>query len=242
MHDKLRQRRILIEQRDQRNAKKKAREIAKGRRRKKVKRSGLTVGKKVFKIWSRKIEIRYWTETGLKKGTGIYDKYWEAFDLSEYDFKGKKIIDVGCGPFGGVFCNHPEYDVSLVDFCSKEFNEMGYSKRDIAFGNLSHQLPFPDKTFDYVVCTNAIDHTLDVKRSLSELTRVLKLNGMLFLHVHLRTKEDLSDGHIHVLTPDIIKVYMKEMGLVDREWEQEKDWVNEEEKRPALFLVLEKLE
>jgi len=216
--------------------------IKREKRRKKIKRAGVKVGDKMFKIWSRKIEIRYWTETGVKKGTGIYDKYWEAFDLSDYDFSGKKIIEVGCGPFGGVFYNRLEHDVSLVDFCSKEFNEMGYSKRTIEYGNLSHQLPFSDKEFDYAVCTNTIDHTLDVKRSLGELARVLKMNGMLFLHVHLRTEEELSHGHIHILEPDIMRVYMQKTGFVDREWEQGEDWVNEDERRPSLFLVLEKLE
>lgn len=201
----------------------------------------ILVNGKELKIWSRKIEVKYWVETGIKKGTGIYDKYWEAFDLSDYDFKGKKIIEVGCGPFGGVFYNHPGYDVSLVDFCSKEYNEMGYSKRKIIFGNLSHKLPFNDSSFDYAVCTNTIDHTLDVRRSLRELARVLKLNGMLFLHVHLRTVDELSDGHIHPLNSQIMKQYVKDVGFADREWEETDDWVNEDERRLALFLVLEKL-
>jgi ubiquinone/menaquinone biosynthesis C-methylase UbiE len=201
----------------------------------------IVIDDKELKIWSRKIEVKYWTETGIKKGTVIYDKYWESFDMDEYDFSGKKILEVGCGPFGGVFYSHPEFDVSLVDFCSKEYNEMGYSKREIEYGNLSHQLPFGNNIFDYAICTNTIDHTLDVKKSLNELFRVLKMNGMLFLHVHLRTREELSNGHIHVLSSEIMKQYVREIGFVDREWEQKEDWVNEDERRPSLFLVLEKL-
>jgi len=53
-------------------------------------------------MWSRKHEIKYWKRKGLEKGKEIYVNYQKLFELEKYDFKSKKIIDIGCGPFGGV--------------------------------------------------------------------------------------------------------------------------------------------
>jgi len=202
----------------------------------------ITVDGKKILSWSKKIEMRYWEKTGLSKGTKIYDDYWKAFDLSNYDFNGKKIIEVGCGPFGGIFYNHPEYDVSLVDFCSKEYNKLGYSERNIQFGDLNKKLIFPDNEFHFCICTNTIDHTKDVKKSLLEIYRVLCDGGLLFLHVHLRNKKELNHGHIHPLNVEVVHEYIRSVEFSIQKQEQCEDWVNKKKNknRQALFLTLKK--
>ena len=42
-------------------------------------------------------------------------------------------------------------------------------------------LPFPDGHFDVVLCTQAIEHVLDVPRALGELRRVLQPGGTLVI-------------------------------------------------------------
>jgi 2-polyprenyl-3-methyl-5-hydroxy-6-metoxy-1,4-benzoquinol methylase len=42
---------------------------------------------------------------------------------------------------------------------------------------MGEQLPFPDKTFDYVICRNVLHHASDLRQMCQEIARVLKPNG-----------------------------------------------------------------
>jgi len=190
--------------------------------------------------WSQKLELKYWRKTGIKKGTSIYDNYWKAFDLFKYDFSGKKIVDVGCGPFGGVFYNCKDLDVTLVDYCARTYNEMNLCKMNIINGNLNKRLFFDDNIFDYAVCTNTIDHILDIQNGFCELNRILKQEGILFLYVHLRKKNQLTKGHIYVLNREIVNDYIQKSNFKIIIQKVDKDWVNGRNDREALCAVLKK--
>ena len=45
------------------------------------------------------------------------------------------------------------------------------------------EIPFPDNTFDVVVCTEVIEHTPNPRQAVTELCRVLKPGGILILTV-----------------------------------------------------------
>ncbi len=45
----------------------------------------------------------------------------------------------------------------------------------------AHHLPFPNASFDVVVCQNAFHHFKDPLRALKELTRILKIGGILLI-------------------------------------------------------------
>ena len=44
-------------------------------------------------------------------------------------------------------------------------------------------IPFDKNTFDYVICTEVIEHTVNPKQAVKELSRVLKPGGILILTV-----------------------------------------------------------
>jgi SAM-dependent methyltransferase len=52
-----------------------------------------------------------------------------------------------------------------------------------------HNLDFKDNTFDFVY-TNIIDHSIDPKKMISEIERVLKVEGVFFLQIQLGLKQD----------------------------------------------------
>lgn len=52
-----------------------------------------------------------------------------------------------------------------------------------------HNLEFEDETFDFVY-TNIIDHSIDPKKMVSEIERVLKNNGIFFLQIQLGLNQD----------------------------------------------------
>jgi len=44
-------------------------------------------------------------------------------------------------------------------------------------------IPFPDNTFDSVICTQVLEHVVHPERAMSELNRVLRSGGMLLLTI-----------------------------------------------------------
>lgn len=52
-----------------------------------------------------------------------------------------------------------------------------------------HNLQFEDNTFDFVY-TNIIDHSLNPKKMIQEVERVLKINGVFFLQIQLGLDQD----------------------------------------------------
>ena len=44
-------------------------------------------------------------------------------------------------------------------------------------------------------CTNAIDHALEPETIIDEIERILKAEGELFIHLHLRSPSELNKIH-----------------------------------------------
>lgn len=58
----------------------------------------------------------------------------------------------------------------------------------------AHQLPFPEATFDTVVCTFGLCAIPDIDAALDEMTRVLRSGGKLILVDHIESSSRLARG------------------------------------------------
>lgn len=133
------------------------------------------------------------------------------FDLDW--LKGKKCLDAGCGSgrYSVALALHGAGSVTAVDVSDTGLAEA--SRRASEFPSITFQkasvldLPFEDSTFDFVWSAGVIHHTSDFDKALSELTRVLKPQGKLFLLVYgaggLRWKA------IQALRPVVVDLGMK---------------------------------
>ncbi len=140
-------------------------------------------------------ELKYWQKSGLDKGTHIYSKYLQLFGLTSEHLARLVIADFGCGPFGGIFSVLPQLSAAYpIDVLADEYN---------AWGNCAYPIvPFdgaptsvPEGSCDYAFCLNAIDHTPYPELIVAELWRILKPGGLVYLHVHLRTQEQVNKLH-----------------------------------------------
>ncbi len=122
-------------------------------------------------------------------------------------FKGKTCLDAGCG--GGRFVIAlAKLGVERVEGIDISDQAVLAAQDRIAERNLSQtahvqvasvlDIPFPDRTFDYVVSSGVIHHTPDPKRGFDEIVRVIKPGGKLFLSVYGR-------GGLKWLTNDIFR-------------------------------------
>ena len=83
-----------------------------------------------------------------------------------------KVLDVGCGT-GFVSQLYPNFDITGVDISKDMLARNPYKWIEAP----AEALPFPDRTFDIVVCRSLLHHLQDPKKGLSEMVRVLKPGG-----------------------------------------------------------------
>lgn len=88
-----------------------------------------------------------------------------------------KVLDAGAGE-----CVYRKY-FSHCDYVSSDYcvgdEHWDYKKIDLVC-KLS-DIPVKDETFDYILCTQTLEHVPDPDKVISELGRVLKKNGKLFI-------------------------------------------------------------
>ncbi len=133
----------------------------------------------------------------------FYDRFADRFDakMNRYDLekrlavvfrllpagdalKGKALLDAGCGT--GWFSRAAVERGAIVTSMDigprllEKVKEKCESRR--VEGSLL-ELPFPDASFDLIICTEAIEHTPDPQKAVSELCRALKPGGTLALTV-----------------------------------------------------------
>lgn len=117
------------------------------------------------------------------------DKYLQR--LVRYGFKGyNSVLDAGCG-FGqwtialSSLNNNVagiEYSSQRVEFIKDAICELGIDNINIMEGSIE-ELPYSDCQFDAVFCYGVIFLT-DWKKSLNELSRVLKPGGKLYVNAN----------------------------------------------------------
>ncbi len=110
-----------------------------------------------------------------------------------------KVLDVGCGemPFRGLLppgCKYTGIDVPLAD----EFG-MTQSSDIIAFDGV--HIPFPDASFDHILCTEVLEHVKSPEALIAEMHRVLRPNGTLVATVPFSARVHHAPHDYHRFTP-----------------------------------------
>ena len=143
-------------------------------------------------------------------------------DVKGNDIEGKELLEVGCGRGGGASYIsryfHPKSYIGLdlskkaVKFCNDNYDVPGLS----FIRGSADDLPFEDNSFDDVINVESSRCYADMEGFLSEVHRVLKLNGYL-LFSDMRTeegneilKEQFEKAHLKIIKeknilPNVLK-------------------------------------
>lgn len=139
------------------------------------------------------------------------------------------ILDAGCGrgafivtmgkemPIVGVDIDHKAL-VRLKETIKKE----KIQSAELIIADLTH-LPFIDKTFGTVICSEVLEHIDDTEKGYFELIRVLKRNGyaiismpnILSLYWILRYVRGARDNHVRFPATKVYKMIGKNLEIVD---------------------------
>jgi ubiquinone/menaquinone biosynthesis C-methylase UbiE len=143
-------------------------------------------------------ELRYWKkkraqEIDLTNSHYAYF-YTECFGLGLDDYRGHKLLDVGCGPRGSLEWATTAAEAVGVDPLADRYRSLQTHKQRMTYVNAyAEDMPFVDGHFDDVFCFNALDHTADFRSALEEIQRVLKPGGRFLLITEVNHPPTLAE-------------------------------------------------
>lgn len=97
---------------------------------------------------------------------------WVGQKVKEFGLAEAKTLEVGSRDINGSVRDHFAGEYVGVDMSDGPGVDIVAS---------SHALPFPDRSFDCVVCTEMLEHDVEPWRTVVEIARVLRPGGHLLL-------------------------------------------------------------
>ena len=131
----------------------------------------------------------------------IWYEHWHRYAVARQLSQHCTVLDVACGEgYGAAMVAEAAYKVVGVDISADAIknakNNYGHHT-NLQFVTASCEcLPFPDASFDFAVSFETIEHIEKQKEFISELTRVLRPDGVLILSSpNKRLYSDAHDYH-----------------------------------------------
>jgi ubiquinone/menaquinone biosynthesis C-methylase UbiE len=126
----------------------------------------------------------------------IRDIEWSAF--KKYILKETKFLDVGCGSGDNLTRAKVEFNCQVIGIDPLpgahgvgRYSENVTKEVQIIQGN-AEKLPFQNEEFDIVFCSHVLEHVINKTKSLSEMNRVLKKDGVLIIGMPTATMAIIS--------------------------------------------------
>ena len=138
----------------------------------------------------------------MHKIVEFYGKIWKEFDWDSLErtkfqpfyisseilaFKDKICLDAGCGSgrrtkalldLGAGYVYGCDISKDAIGVANVYLKRAGYERKcEFQEGNVL-DLPYKNDKFDYVLCNGVLHHTLDWKKGMQEIYRVLKEEGV----------------------------------------------------------------
>jgi SAM-dependent methyltransferase len=99
---------------------------------------------------------------------------------------GARVLEVGSGAHGLIFYFGSPNAIG-VDPLAHQYSSLfpEWQRKATTIGAFGEALPFPDRSFDVVLCDNVVDHAESPANIVSEIVRVLAPSGMLYFTVNV---------------------------------------------------------
>ena len=187
--------------------------------------------KTLQKIWAQVPPDYY--DTGIEKN--LFQKLWHSHKLSQVlqilPTNSQSVLDIGCSSAvltAKVAKALPKSKVTGLDSYKKaiDFAKVKYPHIEFVVAD-AHKLPFKDKAFDLVICTETLEHLIDPKQALREMKRVLKKNGQAIISMDsgsflfrsvwyfwTKTKGRVwQNAHLHEFNTKVLENLIKKSGF-----------------------------
>jgi ubiquinone/menaquinone biosynthesis C-methylase UbiE len=154
-------------------------------------------------------EMAYWKKKHSESAGGVLENahyryfYTSHFAIDQGEYSGRVILDIGCGPRGSLeWADNTKERVGLDPLVNK-YRKLGIGAHRMRYVCApSERIPFPEEYFDFVASFNSLDHVDDIDKTLSEIIRVLKINGTFLLITEINHPPTPTEPH--TLTEELI--------------------------------------
>ena len=130
--------------------------------------------------------------------------------LSETVKPDQTLLDVGAGE-----CQYKPYFIGRCKYISQDvggkFDDFTYDQIDIR--SEIYNIPLPDESVDFILCTQVLEHLKYPARALQELNRLLKPGGKLYLTVPFASEEHMVPYDYFRYTRFSLDFLMREHGF-----------------------------
>jgi SAM-dependent methyltransferase len=126
-----------------------------------------------------------WSVNAVMTMHQIRPSYLEELQVERDCFRGKRILEVGCGPLAPVL-QFPDCIRHGLDPLVHQYLLSGWPLQhyDVRFVSAKGEaMPYRDSRFDAVISVNALDHVDDFRQVASEIQRVVKIGGQLYFEI-----------------------------------------------------------
>lgn len=134
----------------------------------------------------------YYTDEQFLDMAKLFDSRFDQNGV-KLDLKGKSCIDLGCGSgrYVVAMADHGASESHGLDLSDRAISDareraqrLGYADRCTFTQGSMLELPFEDERFDFVSCNGVIHHTTDPEKSLAELARITKRDGVAYIMIY----------------------------------------------------------
>lgn len=190
--------------------------------------------KRLEAIWAQ-VPPNYY-DVGIEKN--LLQKMWHTRKLAEVikliptnPRKNPKVLDIGCS--SAILTAHvarhlPKSKIvgldsykAAIDFAKKKYPHISFVTAD------AHKIPFKDKSFDIIICTETLEHVVDPLGVIKEMKRILKKDGQAIISMDsgslpfrvvwyfwTKTKGKVwEDAHLHEFNAKLLAGLIKKAGF-----------------------------
>jgi SAM-dependent methyltransferase len=157
-------------------------------------------------------ELRYWKRVTspirdnralLEQGRAHYEYFFTGFfGLTAEDYRGKAILDIGCGPRGSLEWAGMTRERVGLDPLVDKYRALCEGQQQMTYVCApSEHIPFKNGSFDSVSSFNSLDHVDNVDATIAEMKRVTAPGGRILLiveigHAPTPTEPHFLDEHL----------------------------------------------
>jgi len=145
---------------------------------------------------------------------------------------GSKIIDISAGskPYKHLFA-HCEYfshefegNKDILDSFRGEKDKSLFQTHDY-YGDICDRLPIDDESFDYVFCTEVIEHVAEPIQAIKEMTRICKKGGQIIITAPFTSGLHQEPHHYYAgFSPHFYNYVAKKYDLTVKEIQSQGDF------------------
>jgi len=166
-----------------------------------IKRAVPRIAVKMFPVrWKEHHELLYWKERKEAEGSlsnGYYAHFYtKHFDIDDFFYSNKTILDIGCGPRGSLEWATMAKRRFGLDPLAKEYLKLGANYHNMEYlDSPAESIPLMDAECDVVFSFNSLDHVRDIGSTVEEIKRITKPGGLFLLLVEINHEPTFCEPH-----------------------------------------------